>query len=71
MHNFQIEPGTPSGKYDYESIMHYPAMAFAKIRQFQLYNVKRGKLFQIAPSGQHIFLVRKILWGLMLLTGLM
>ncbi len=28
-HNFQIEPGTPQGGYDYESIMHYRADAFA------------------------------------------
>jgi hypothetical protein len=28
-HNFQIEPGTTTSAYDYNSIMHYPAFAFA------------------------------------------
>jgi hypothetical protein len=28
-HNFQIEPGSPTSPYDYKSIMHYHAFAFA------------------------------------------
>jgi len=41
-HNFQIEPGTPTSGYDYNSIMHYPANAFAIDKKKPTIRCKNG-----------------------------
>lgn len=64
MHNFQIEPGTPSGKYDYESIMHYPAMAFAKNPAIPTIQCKEGKTISNCTFGSAYIFSQKDIMGI-------
>ncbi|RYY58062.1 MAG: hypothetical protein EOO09_00385 [Chitinophagaceae bacterium] len=43
-HNFQMEPGSTAGAYDYQSIMHYPAFAFAVDRSKPTIRCKNGNV---------------------------
>ncbi|MCP9751809.1 M12 family metallopeptidase [Ferruginibacter sp. HRS2-29] len=50
-HNFQIEPGTPLGEYDYKSIMHYDAYGFAKDPEKPVIRCKNGNTISDCKFG--------------------
>ncbi len=52
-YNFQVEPGTPSSAYDYNSIMHYSAYAFAIDRSKPTIQCKNGNVISnCLPRGR-------------------
>lgn len=49
--NFQVEPGIPVGQYDYKSIMHYGAQAFASSATAVTIQCKSGNTLTNCPLG--------------------
>ncbi|WP_276483718.1 M12 family metallopeptidase [Paraflavitalea pollutisoli] len=49
--NFQMEPGLALGAYDYQSIMHYPADAFAATSGVPTIQCKNGDVISNCPLG--------------------
>ena len=50
-HNFQIEPGTPTSAYDYQSIMHYGAYSFAIDPKKPTIRCKNGNMVSDCTLG--------------------
>ncbi|MBC7874493.1 MAG: RICIN domain-containing protein [Ferruginibacter sp.] len=64
MHNFQIEPGTTSGAYDYESVMHYHAKAFAKDTSKVTIQCKNGNVISDCVFGSYYVFSDKDIAGI-------
>ncbi len=63
-HNFQIEPGSPASAYDYESIMHYPADAFAKDKSKPTIKCKNGSIISNCNFGSNYIFSSKDITGI-------
>ncbi|HVK49164.1 MAG TPA: M12 family metallopeptidase [Pseudobacter sp.] len=53
-HNFQLEPGIALGDYDYGSIMHYEADAFAKSADNPTIQCKKGPIVSNCKLGSDV-----------------
>jgi Astacin (Peptidase family M12A)/Ricin-type beta-trefoil lectin domain-like len=63
-YNFQIEPGSPTSAYDYESIMHYPADAFAKDKSKPSIQCKKGNNISNCSFGSRYIFSEKDITGI-------
>lgn len=59
-HNFQIEPGIAIGDYDYQSIMHYPADAFAVSGGNASIQCKNGQAVSNCKLGGNVLSAKDI-----------